>query len=80
MVVAAAAAREVGWQGWTVFLEPVWRSTTGVRFHAGALLEVGDNAQVDVAFQRDLDTGDLRFTFGYSRRLWRSEETSSLSE
>jgi hypothetical protein len=76
MIVAAAAAREVGWQGWTVFLEPVWRSTTGVRVHAGALLEVGDDAQVDIAFQRDLDTGDLRFTFGYSRRLWRTEETA----
>lgn len=76
MVVAAAAAREVGWQGWTAYIEPVWRSVGGWRLHAGALLAVGDDGQVDVGFQRDLDRGDFRFTFGYTRRLWREPDST----
>jgi hypothetical protein len=37
--------------------------------HAGALLNVDDEAQVNAGFERDLDTGDFRFTFGYCRRI-----------
>lgn len=69
MLVSGAVARQVGWQGWTVFVEPVWRTAGGGRVHAGALLNVEDEAQVNVGFERDLDTGDFRFTFGYCRRL-----------
>lgn len=69
MLVSGAVARQVGWQGWTVFVEPVWRTVGGGRVHAGALLNVDDEAQVNVGFERDLDTGDFRFNFGYCRRL-----------
>lgn len=69
MLVSGAVARQVGWQGWTVFVEPVWRTVGGGRLHAGALLNVEDEAQVNVGFERDLDTGDFRFTFGYCRRF-----------
>lgn len=69
MIVAGGVAREVGWQGWTVYIEPVWSKVGGGRMHAGALLDTGDDAQVNVGFERDLDTGDFRFTFGYCRRI-----------
>lgn len=70
MVVAGAVARQVGWQGWTVFVEPVWRTVGGGRVHAGALLDIDEEAQVNVGFERDVDTGDFRFTFGYCRRIF----------
>jgi len=70
MVVASAVARQMGWQGWTVFVEPVWRTVGGMRLHAGALLDINEEGQVNVGFERDLDTGDFRFTFGYCRRIF----------
>ena len=83
MVVAGALAREVGWQGWTVYVEPIWRESTGGRIHVGGLLQIGEESQMDVGFQRDLNTGDFRFTFGYCRNLWQAEtakETSKQSQ
>ena len=41
----------------------------GGRIHAGALLDTGDDAQVNIGFERDLDMGDFRFIFGYCRRI-----------
>jgi len=76
MVVAGALAREVGWQGWTLYAEPIWRARTGGRLHVGGLLEIGEESQVDIGFQRDFDTGDFRFNFGYSRRLLPTASTS----
>ena len=70
MVVSGAVARQVGWQGWTVFVEPVWRTVGGGRVHAGALLDIEEEAQINVGFERDVDTGDFRFTFGYCRRIF----------
>ena len=39
----------------------------------GGLLQIGEESQMDVGFQRDFDTGDFRFTFGYCRNLWQAE-------
>ena len=72
MIVAAAVARQVGWQGWTVFVEPVWQTTGGMRLHAGALLDVDEIAQVNVGFEQALKNDAFRFTFGYSRRIFLS--------
>lgn len=49
----------------------------------GGLLQIGEESQMDVGFQRDLNTGDFRFTFGYCRNLWQAEtakETSKQSQ
>ena len=35
----------------------------------GGLLQIGEESQMDVGFQRDFDTGDFLFTFGYCRIL-----------
>ncbi len=69
MVVTGAVARQVGWQGWTVFFEPVWQTTGGMRLHSGALLDVDEIAQVNVGFEQALKNDAFRFTFGYCRRI-----------
>jgi len=39
----------------------------------GGLLQIGEESQMDVGFQRDLDSSDFRFNFGYCRNLWQAE-------
>ena len=63
------AAWQVGWQGWTVFVEPVWQTVGGIRLHAGGILNVDEIAQVSVGIEQSLNKDAFRFTFGYCRRI-----------
>jgi hypothetical protein len=69
MIIAGAVARQVGWQGWTVFVEPMWQTIGGIRLHAGGILNVDEIAQVSVGIEQSLKNDAFRFTLGYCRRI-----------
>ena len=46
----------------------------------GGLLQIGEESQMDVGFQRDFDTGVFLFTFGYCRILWQAETAKETSK